>query len=298
VRLLATRQAGRVARYQLFALGLARGQIDSWRRTDRLVEVLPGVYGLGHQAPSREADLWAAVLYAGPSAMLSHATAAHWRGLIDYPPQVIEVSTPRDKDSQPGIRVYGRRRVERWMHNGIPVTSIAQTVLDLAATADFKLVRKALARLDYRHELDPAALEAVCGHGKPGSTQLRRALAIHQPRLAYTNGPLEYDFFAWCERWNVPLPLVNVWLHGILVDAWWPAHGVVVELDGKDNHSSPAQIRRDRADELTLRSHGLVVLRYDWDLVHEQPRLVYDDLMAGLAAREGWDERLSSKSGR
>jgi hypothetical protein len=214
--------------------------------------------------------------------MLSHATAAHWRGLIDYPPQVIDVSTPRDKRSQPGIRVYGRRQLERCMYNGIPVTSIAQTVLDLAATAELKLVRKALARLDFRHQLDVAACEAICANGKPGSAALRQSLRIHQPRLAYTNGPLEYDFFAWCERWRVPLPLVNVRLHGILVDAWWPDLGVVVELDGADNHSSPAQIRRDRANELTLRGHGLVVLRYDWDLVHEKPKLVYDDLMASL----------------
>lgn len=214
--------------------------------------------------------------------MLGHATAAHWRGLIDYPPQVIEVSTPRDKGSQPGIRVHGRRPLERWMCNGIPVTSVAQTLLDLAATADFRLVRKALARLDFRHELDVTAIEAICGHGKPGSAELRRALAIHQPRLAQTNSALEDDFVAWCERWDVPLPLVNVRVHGILVDAWWPDRGVVVELDGGDNHSSRAQIRRDRANELTLRAHGLVVLRYDWDLVHGQPRMVRDDLIAEL----------------
>jgi hypothetical protein len=197
---------------------------------------------------------------------------------------MIEVSTPRKKDSLPGIRVHGRRRLERDIHNGIPVTSIPQTILDLAAVADFKLVRKALARLDFRHELDLQALEAVCGPGKPGSKALRRALAIHQPRLAHTNGPLEDDFLAWCERWNVPLPLVNVKLHGILVDAYWPDRGVVVELDGKDNHSSPAQLRRDRANELTLRAHDLIVLRYDWDLVHEQPKAVYNDLMANLSS--------------
>jgi hypothetical protein len=143
-------------------------------------------------------------------------------------------------------------------------------------------VRKALARLDYRHQLNVGGLQSMCGQGKMGSKLLLQALAIHQPRLARTNGPLEYDFFAWCERWNVPLPLVNVRLHGILVDAWWPDRGVVVELDGKDNHSSPAQIRRERANDLALRGHGLVVLRYDWDLLRGQPRLVYGDLMTSL----------------
>jgi hypothetical protein len=155
-------------------------------------------------------------------------------------------------------------------------------MLDLTASADSKVVRKALARLDFRPQLDLRALPSICGHGRPGSRLLLEALTIHQPRLAHTNGPLEYDFFAWCERWNVPLPLVNIRVQGILVEAWWPSHGVVVELDGGDNHSSRAQIRRDRANELTLRGHGLVVLRYDWDLIHGEPRVVYDDLMASL----------------
>lgn len=284
VRLVAERRAGRVSRTQLIALGVGRRAIASWLRNERLVEVLPRVYGLGHRAPSREGDLWAAVLYAGPGAMLSHATAAHWHGLIEHPPRCIDVSTPRNKRSPPGIRVHARRPLHREIHKGIPVTSIPQTMLDLAAGAELKLVRKALARLDYRQRLDVDELESVCGRGKPGSRLLLEALRIHQPRLAHTNGPLEYDFFSWCERWNVPLPLVNVPLHGVLVDAYWPERGVVVELDGGDNHSSRAQIRRDRANELMLRGHGLVVLRYDWALVHTQPKAVYDDLMATLSS--------------
>ena len=267
---------------QLRALGVERGEIEGWIERLLLVRVLPRVYALGHRAPSRESDLWSAILYAGPRAALSHATAAQWRGLIDYAPGVIEVSTPRDIDSLPGIRVYGRRPVRRSLHRGVPVTSIQQTALDLAAVAELKLVRKALARLDFRHELDVPALEAICGFGKPGSRALRRALAVHQPRLARTNGPLEYDFFEWCERWKVPLPLVNERVHGVLVDAYWQAHNVVVELDGGDNHSSPAQRRRDKANDLKLRGHGLVVVRYDWDLLHDRPRAVYDDLMRTL----------------
>jgi hypothetical protein len=272
---------------QLRALGVSRGSIEGWIERQLLVWVLPKVYALGHVSPSREGDLWAAVLYAGPGAALSHPTAAEWRGLIEYPPALIEVSTPREISSLPGIRVYGRRSFERCLCKGIPVTSIEQTALDLAAVAEFRLVRKALARLDFRHELDVAALDGVCGNGKPGSRPLRQALAVHQPRLARTNGRLEYDFFEWCERWQVPLPLVNELVHGVMVDAYWPACGVLVELDGGDNHSSPAQRRRDKANDLKLRSHGITVLRYDWDLVHARPRAVYDDLMRTLDATTG-----------
>jgi hypothetical protein len=281
-RAVAERQAGRIAWWQMAALGLGRGMIEGWIDAQRLIPELPRVYALGHAARSRAGALWAAILYAGPGAMLSHRTAAHWRELIDYPPATIEVSSPRRVRSLPDVRVYGQRHLVRAIHKGMPVTSLTQAVLDLAAGAEFPLVRKALARLDYRHQLDVKALRAICRHGRPGSAALRKALAIHQPRLAHLNGPLEYDFFAWCERWGVPLPLVNVWVHGILVDAYWPDHGLVVELDGADNHSSPAQRRRDHANDMTLRGHGLTVLRYDWSVVHDAPRSVYADLIAAL----------------
>jgi hypothetical protein len=173
----------------LLALGVGRRAIVSWLRSERVVEVLPRVYGLGHRAPSREADLWAAVLYAGPGAMLSHATAAQWRGLIDFPPQVIEVSTPRGKRSLPGIRVRGRRRLDRHLHNALPVTSTPQTLLDLAATAEFKLVPKVLARLDFLHDLDLAALEAICGQASLGAKRFAAPSRSTNPALPTPTAP-------------------------------------------------------------------------------------------------------------
>jgi hypothetical protein len=181
--------------------------------------VLPRVYAVGHVAPSREADLWAGILYAGPGAMLSHGTAAHWRGLIDYPPSTIEVATPRDINSTGGVKVYARRQYQRDSHARLLVAPIPETVVDLAATSSIKAVRRALAVLDYRHELDLDALQAICTHGRPGSARLRQALHIHQPELAATNGSFEERFLEWCEHWKIPVPNFNVRVHGILVDA-------------------------------------------------------------------------------
>ncbi len=263
-------------------MGISRSTTSAWLTSAYLTRVLPRVFAVGHTAPSREADLWAAILYAGPGAMLSHGTAAHWRGLIDYPPPTIVVSTPRQIKSIGRVRVYSRRELARHFHNQVPVTSVAQTVLDLAATTDFKLVRRALANLDYRRQLDVQALEAICKPGRPGSKQLNEALSAHQPQLAYTNGPLEEAFLEWCERWKVPLPHFNMVVHGVIVDAYWPAGRLVVELDGRDNHSSAAQLRRDKRTDLRLRGEGLTVHRYDWTLLHDQPRQIRDEILAGL----------------
>ncbi|HEY2654582.1 MAG TPA: DUF559 domain-containing protein, partial [Solirubrobacteraceae bacterium] len=273
---------GRIAWAQLKRLGVSDSTIHTWERDGYLTRVLPRVYAIGHAAPSREADLWAAILYAGPGGMLSHATAAHWRGLINHPPRVIEVTTPRKTKSITGVRVYARRDLKREFHHRLAVTSIAQTMVDLAATSDPRLVRRALAVLDYRHELDVDALYAMCRHGRPGSAGLRQALQAHQPQLAHTNGPLEEAFLEWCERWKVPILHFNMTVHGVIVDAYWPAAKLVVELDGHDNHSSAAQLRRDKRNDLRLRGEGLTVHRYDWTLLHHQPRQIRDEILAGL----------------
>ena len=86
------------------------------------------------------------MLYAGPGAALSHVTAANWRELAEFPGPVIHVSTPRACVSLPGIAVHGRRaRLDREIVDGVPVTTVAQTVLDVAAsTPDLVLVRKLL----------------------------------------------------------------------------------------------------------------------------------------------------------
>lgn len=280
---LASKQHGRVAARQLAWLGVAGSTIHGWEGDGYLERILPGVYAVGHVAPAREADLWAAVLYAGPGAMLSHGTAARWRGLIDYAPRRIEVSTPRRVLSHPGIRVYGRRGVlVRESHRGMPVTSIAATMVDLAATSGARAVHRALGQLDFQHLLDVEALFAECRSGRRGATALRAAIETYDPRRKHANGRLEEDFYALCEQRALPLPLLNFYVHDIKCDAYWPEQGLVVELDGEDSHSSPAQRRRDRRNDLTLRGHGLTVLRYDWELVHGNASEVCSDVLRAL----------------
>ena len=279
---MVARQHGRVTRAQLTALGVADGTIGTWTGDGQLTRVLPKVYAVGHTAPSHTADLWAAVLYAGPGAQLSDMSAGHHRGLIMYAPEVIQVATPRTKikSIRGVVEVHNNRDHARGVHEGIPTTTAAQTVLDLAAhPGNMKLVRRALAVLDYRGELDVKALEAMCGKGRRGSTMLRAALEIHQPELAFTNGELEEAFLALCERFGLPVPQCNHWMYGFPVDAYWREPNLVVEVDGRPGHSSPAQLRKDRGKELTLRAHGHQVVRYDWTLVHGASEEVYADLV-------------------
>jgi hypothetical protein len=286
VQALANQQAGRISWAQLIYLGIGQGKIAGWVVEGYLVRLLPKVYAVGHVAPSVTGDLFAAVLYAGPGAMLSHMTAAWWRGLIEYAPPTISVRTPRRCPSLPGITVHGRRDTERHWHKQLPVTSLDQTMLDLAASADLKLVRKGLGRLDYRYGLDTNKLARICRRGRPGSATLKQAIANYDPRFGRTNSPLEDDWLFFCEEFDVPKPdRVNVWVHGVMVDAHYVEQRLVIELDGGDNHHSAAQMRRDHRNDLNLRSHGLHVNRYSRDLLQDEPMRVRADVLAALEAR-------------
>jgi hypothetical protein len=281
---IASRQGGQIAYSQLTRLGVATSTIHGWERDGYLKHSLPSVFSVGHTAPSWESRLWSAVLYAGPGAMLSHGTAARWRALIDFAPAGVHVSTPRQTRSIQSIHVHGRRPdLEREFHKGIPVTSIPVTMVDLAATSGERVVHRALGQLDFQKLLDVDALLGACRRGRQGAAALREAIDGYDPRRKYANGRLEETFYSLCKARGLPLPLLNVYVHDIKCDAYWPQQGLVAELDSELAHSSPAQRRRDRRNDMILRRHGLTVHRYDWDLVHEQPAEVSRDVLDALA---------------
>jgi hypothetical protein len=251
-------------------------------KTGYLHRVLPGVYAVGSRARTTESELTAAVLYAGPGAMLSHATAAWWVGLADSRPYMIDVSTPRRCLSVPGIRVHQRHPRARIWQRGVAVTPFAQTILDYAAKAPLSKLRLALARADFEDGLDLAAIEAELRRGRHGVAKLREALARHQPALARTHSGLEVMLFELCEENHVPLPEINGRIMGWEVDALWREQRVAVELDGPGNHRSPAQIRRDRRKEHELRAAAFVVLRYSDEQIEQSPRAVVAELRRTL----------------
>ena len=274
---IAGKQWGRVTSAQITGLGIDDKVISDWKRQGYIQRVLPRVYAVGHRAASYEADLSAGLLYAGPGAMLSHGTAAHWLGLLDKPPRAIHVSTPRRCRSLPGIAVHGRREPDRVWHRRFPLTPLPQLLLDVAATEPRRQLRKALANADYRNLLDVRAVEQALGRGRRGTVRLRAALSEHMPRLARTKSDLEVAFLELCESAGIPLPETNVRVAGWEVDALFRSERIAVELDGHGNHRSPAQIRRDRRKELALRAAGLVPVRYSAEqLKHHRAEIIAD----------------------
>jgi hypothetical protein len=265
------------------ALNAAPASISWWVRTGYLIRVLPRVYAVGHQTADDRARLLSLALFAGPDAALSHGTAAHHRGWLRYSVKAIHISTPRRIRARfPSVVIHNERDIDRELVNGIPCTTIAQTLLDVAAAESLKLVHRCLAQLDYERRLNATAVRTACGRGRPGSAKLLAAVGSYMPQLAQTKSPLEDDFLYLCQRFNVPLPQVNVELHGEEPDCYWPGSRLVVELDGDGNHGTPAQRRRDRRKDMKLRSHGLAVVRYDPDQVNHAAATVAADVLAQI----------------
>lgn len=279
---LAARQWGVVTWSQLERSGMSASAISRARAAGRLHRVHPRVYAVGHRTLSIEGRLAAALFYVGVGAALSHATAAWWWRLLPDQPRLIHVSAPRRHSSTPGVRVHQPRHLERVILRGLPVTTVPRTLLDVASTLPFPVLRRALAEAEYLRLVELAAVEAVLRPGQPGTAALREALRHHRPELARTRSILEERFIALCETHAIPLPAVNETVAGMMVDMLWQAERLVVELDGHAAHRTPVAISRDRRRELVLREAGFRVLRYSWQQVIQEPGRVAADVLAAL----------------
>jgi hypothetical protein len=164
----------------------------------------------------------------------------------------------------------------------LPLTTVAQTLIDFASEAPPGRLKRVLAEADYRRLLDAVALQRLAGRGRPGSGALRQALEAHRPDLARTRSELEQRFVELCIRGHIPPPELNVTVRGLMVDALWRDQRLIVELDGRAAHGTQAQLARDHERDLRLRAAGFRVLRYSWRQVTRAPALVLADLRREL----------------
>jgi hypothetical protein len=282
----AAKQHGVVSRDQLLAAGFGLGSIDNAVRTGRLHAVYRGVYAVGHPNVGAGGRRTAAVLACGPAAVLSHRTAGdHW-GVLPSASARIHVTTTRSRGVE-GINVHRVRAIhpaDRTVHNGIPVTTVARTLLDLAEIARPRELERAIDRAERLELLDLSLIGAVCARspGRHGLKPLNRALDdLIDPPI--TKSELERMFLDLCRAYGIPLPMTNVPLLGWEVDAYWPDHNVVVELDGYEWHKTRADFERDRLKQERLQVAGLPPLRFTYRRIRRHPRAVAASLQAVLA---------------
>lgn len=237
---LAARQHGVVSSRQLLELGYSRGAISRAAAAGRLHPLHRGAYAVGHARLTAHGRCLASVLACGSDALLSHRAAAWLWGLLsDAPGKTIDVTVPGRGHRRRGIDVHhapGLGDLDRAMCEGIPVTAVPRTLLDLAAVTPRRLPRT-LERSDQLGLFDLRAVEAVldrCG-GHSGAGRLRKALAAYR-EPAFTRSELERRFLRLVDEAGLPAPSVNIFVGGFELDAYWERERFAVEIDGYEFH--------------------------------------------------------------
>jgi very-short-patch-repair endonuclease len=284
---LAERQYGVVARAQLAALGLGADAIDHGLRRKRLHPLYRGVYAVGQRKLLREARWMAAILACGPGGVLSYRPAgAHWRIVRDW--GGCEVTVPRRRRSRPGIRVHQARLPpdELTTHHGIPITTVPRTLFDLAAVLPLRQLERALNEAEVLRLWDELSLDRLLRRypRHKGNRAVRAVLHGRRAGATVTKSELEEMFLALIDGAGLPRPETNVLIEGFEVDAVWRAQRLVVELDGRDTHGTPAAFERDRERDRILQVAGWRPVRITYRQMRDTPRAVETDVRALLAA--------------
>jgi hypothetical protein len=287
---LAKAQHGVVAIWQLYLLGLSRREVHGRVQSGRLHRVYRGVYAVGHAKLTERGRWMAAVLRFGKDALLSHRSGAGLRSLLPDGRATIDVTAlGRSRAGIAGIRLHQPRSLHPAdvdVYDGIPTTSVARLLLDLAATEPRRRVERVFEAAERERVLDMRAvhelIERAAGH--KGRQPLLALLAAVSEPAHHTRSILEQRFLELCRAAGIPEPAANAWVEGYEVDMLWREQKVIVELDGWEFHRTRQAFERDHARAAWLRLKGYEVLRFTWRQLETEPEVVVQAIEAALRA--------------
>jgi very-short-patch-repair endonuclease len=285
---LARRQHGVVSAHWLARIGFPKATISDAVRQGKLHPIYRGVYAVGHEALTWEGRLLAAVLANRP-AVASHLTAAWIHGLLRTRPGTFHLTAPTRRHRKKLVVVHFAALTsdDTTTVDGIPVTSPARTVLDLAPDESVRDLGRILQRADEHELLDRRRFEATLARagGHPGRGKFEAALRIYRPEQAVLRSDLEKRFRQLVLAASLPRPQTNVVVEGYELDAYWEAEGFAVELEVYATHGSPTSFEEDpkRQDDLLLA--GIEVIRVTGVRLDREPRETIARVAAHLARR-------------
>ncbi|HEU4738807.1 MAG TPA: type IV toxin-antitoxin system AbiEi family antitoxin domain-containing protein [Solirubrobacterales bacterium] len=293
---LAGNQHGVVARAQLRALGLGEDAIDHAARTGRLHRVFRGVYAVGYPTINERGRLMAAALACGKGAAISHRSAGALLGLLDKGPVVIDVIAPPSRGRKiDGIRfhrVRPPRLDEVGTVAGIPCTSPARTLVDLAGTVGDWTLRSCFERAAQKKSLDIAAIEASMDPGRRGNRSLRALIAEWRKaapvaKKGHLKSPLEAKVLPLVLARDHPAPLLNAPVEiakgRIEVDFLWPNHRFALQADSRDFHATHIAFERDRWRDRELLRVGYATLRVTHRQAETEAGAIADTIASRLS---------------
>jgi hypothetical protein len=285
---LATRQHGVVSTRQLAALGYSRSSAAKAAKAGRLHRVHRGVYAVGHRHLSWHGHCLGAVLACAP-AVASHLTAAWLWGLLRARPSSIHLIAPTERHAKRGFTVHCARLADADItaREGIPVTALPRTLLDLAGMLSAARLDRVLERSEELGLFDLGPVESLLARtvGHPGHGRLRHALTLYRDDPTVTRSRLERRFLELVKRAGLPTPSMNFNLAGYELDAYWETERFAVELDVYETHGSRAAFERDRLRQEELKLLGVEMVRITGTRLDREPERAMERLSTLLELR-------------
>jgi very-short-patch-repair endonuclease len=227
----------------------------------------------------------------GPGAVLSHLDAAALWRIYDGAGARIHVTTAtRSSRTVRRVQVHRARRLDPadvTVKDGIPVTTVARTLVDITDVLGGDRILRALREAEYLQLLDLDTLNAAVqrAHGRKRIGVLMQALAHHTPGQI-VRGELEHRFLELVREAGLLTPETNVKLRArgqrYEIDCLWREQGVAVELDGRAAHARTMAFESDRRKDAALNAIGLRPLRFTWHRVRNEAEEVIAELEATM----------------
>lgn len=276
---------------------MSRNAIQHAVASGRLHRIFRGVYALGSARLEHHGRAYAAVLACGEGAVVSHRSAAALMGFLDTAPVLLDVIAAGQRGRTiDGIRSHGVGPLRPWEvgnFDGVPCTSPARTLVDLAGEVGARTLRSCFERAAAKRLLDLDAIEASLRPGRRGAPALRALVDEWRPALPAgakprLKSPLEAKLLPLLVKRGLPVPRCNApvelaegrWIE---VDFLWPRQRFVVEADSRDFHGTDAAFERDRWRDRELMRAGYGWLR----VTKRQAELEAEAVAAAIVAAIG-----------
>jgi hypothetical protein len=266
-------QHNRIALTEIHDLGIPTSTVHRWVTADRLVQVHDGVFAV---APllNDPWGRWMGATLTAPDTFLSRVSASVAWEVLGYEEELTVVRPgsggPRRHE---GILVHRSSTLEgnTTELNGVPITTIERTLLDIAPIVSEKALRRAV-RVAVREEhTSLAAIGDAIGraHGPRGAKRVAAALARYAGLpIERARSGAEIRAIEILRDYGRPLPQLNIRIAGEEADLVWRRHRQIIEIDGGPWHLDAGEDARKQA---AWEQAGYEVRRIPSDDVYEHP---------------------------
>lgn len=283
-------QHGLVSRRQLLDLGIGRRAIGGRLQRGALHPTHRGVYAVGCALLTQQARWMAATLAMGPEASLSHRSAGDLWRIVPRSSRAVEVTRPTNARRRPGIVAHCSSLPddERTVVDGISVTTVPRTILDLAAVVPRRQLERVLNEMEVRGLTDPLSIPDLLARypRRPGTAFLRALLGEGVRASGVTKNDFEEAFVLLLDAYGLPRPRVNADIsvgdRFFSPDCLWQEERLIVELDGRAVHGTRQAFEEDRERDRLLLLAGWRVIRVTWRQLRDEERTIAADLRTAL----------------